>query len=317
MRPWLAQGRIRTDDRRSFDRAKGVVAVTIVVFLAAAALAVVAAFVVLRPFGRDRSLRLEALTDPLEEERVSLLRALRTLDDDRATGVLSPEDHRALRTETEVRAVGVLRALEARDGQGDLPSALRELRPPATTEPRSRTRAFVPVTVVLAVLAALAVPLLTDAVRDRGAGQPISGGSESLAFFEQRVRDHPGDLAARLDLAQRYLQIGDVEGGVEQYLAALEIEPDNPEARATLGFLLHRGGSSEEGLAEVDRALQLAPQDPEALYFKGLILLDGLDRPAQAAKAFRAYLEVAPFGARRAEVEDLLAESESEAERTG
>jgi cytochrome c-type biogenesis protein CcmH len=284
--------------------------VTALVLLAAVALVAVAAIGVLHPFGR--SLRQDPPTDPLEEERAALLRSLRELEDDRAAGVLSAEDYRALRAETEVRTVAVLRALEARDGQGDLSADLRELRP-APTETRSWVRRFVPVALVLATLAALAVPLLTDAVRDRTADQPISGGSDPLAFFEQRVRDHPEDLAARLDLAQRYLQTGDVERAVEQYLEALRIEPDNPEARATLGFLLHRAGSSDEGLAEVNRALELSPRDPEALYFKGVILLDGLDRPAEAAEAFRAYLEAAPFGARRAEVEDLLARAESEA----
>jgi cytochrome c-type biogenesis protein CcmI len=285
--------------------------VTAVVLAAAVALVAVAAIGVLRPFGR--SLRQDPPADPLEEERAALLRSLRELEDDRATGVLSAQDYRVLRAETEVRTVAVLRALEARDGQGDLSADLRELRPAPPTPTRSRIRRFVPAALVLAILATLAVPLLTDAVRDRTADQPISGGSDPLAFFEQRVRDHPDDLAARLDLAQRYLQTGDVERAVEQYLEALRIEPDNPEARATLGFVLHRAGSSEEGLAEVNRALELSPQYPEALYFKGLILLDGLDRPAEAAEVFRAYLEAAPFGARRAEVEELLARAESKA----
>jgi cytochrome c-type biogenesis protein CcmI len=291
--------------------------VTAVVLLAAAALAAVAAIGVLRPFGGSRSQYRNGPADPLEEERASLLRALRELESDHATGVISAEDYRALRAETEVRAVAVLRAVEARDGQGDLHSGLRELRPATPSGPHSWTRSFVPVALVLAALAALAVPMLTDAVRDRVADQPISGGSDPLAFFEQRVRDHPQDLAARLDLAQRYLQTGDVEKAVEQYLVALEIEPDNPEARATLGFLLHRAGSSEAGLAEVNRALELSPEDPEALYFKGLILLDGLDRPSDAAEAFRSYLEAAPFGARRTEVQDLLDRAVTEAERTG
>jgi Flp pilus assembly protein TadD len=173
------------------------------------------------------------------------------------------------------------------------------------------------VAVVLAALAALAVPLLTGAIRDRAADQPISGGQDPVAFFEQRVREHPNDLAARLDLGARYLQTGDVERAVAQYLEALRIEPDNPEARATLGFLLHRAGNPEDGLQEVDKALAVAPEDPEALYFKGVILLEGLDRPEDAADAFRAYLEVAPFGARRDEVEGLLARAESEADGAG
>jgi hypothetical protein len=60
----------------------------------------------------------------------------------------------------------------------------------------------------------------------------------------------------------------------------------------------------------VDRALEIDPAYPEALYERGVILLRGLDRPVPAASAFRSYLEEAPFGARRAEVGDLLREAE-------
>ena len=60
----------------------------------------------------------------------------------------------------------------------------------------------------------------------------------------------------------------------------------------------------------MEQALRLDPTYPEALYYKGVILLRGLERPAEAAAAFRAYLEGVPFGARRAEVEELLANAQ-------
>ena len=101
---------------------------TWIVFLASATLACVAAAGVLRPFSRSRSVTLEALTDPLEDERSSLFRTLKDLDEERATGQLPEETYRSLRRETEGRAVAVLRALEARSGVGELASDLRELR---------------------------------------------------------------------------------------------------------------------------------------------------------------------------------------------
>lgn len=157
---------------------------------------------------------------------------------------------------------------------------------------------------------------LAASSRSRSEDQSITGArvdaQTPLAFFEDRVRDHPGDVAARLDLADAYLREGNVEQSIAQYLEALKLDPDVPEARATLGFLLYRAGQAEDGLEQVNRALAVAPNDPEALYFKGLILLDGLHRPAEAATAFRAYLAAAPFGARRAEVQDLLAQANQE-----
>jgi cytochrome c-type biogenesis protein CcmH/NrfG len=128
-----------------------------------------------------------------------------------------------------------------------------------------------------------------------------------VSFFETRVHDHPTDVAARLDLADAYLREGNVENAIAQYLEALKIDPDVPEARATLGFLLYRAGKAQDGLDQVNRALEVSPNDPEALYFKGVILLQGLHRPDEALTAFRAYLAAAPFGARRDEVHTLIA----------
>jgi cytochrome c-type biogenesis protein CcmH/NrfG len=168
---------------------------------------------------------------------------------------------------------------------------------------------------VSAIVIAALVPLLAQAARERAPGQPITGGvgttdPDDLAFFEERVREHPDDVAARLDLGRRYMDRGDVRSAIRQYVAALELDPDNPEARATLGFLLYLAGEPQEGLASVEEALATDPAYPEGLYFMGVILLHGLDRPEEAATAFRAYLEAAPFGAHRQQVDRLLEEAE-------
>lgn len=294
---------------------------TLVVLVAAAVLAGVAAAGVLWPFGRNRHLTLERLADPLEDERVSLLRSLRELDAERAAGALAEEDYLELRGETRARAVAVLRALEAREGTGELAVGLRELRSPGASNGQAARRAgrrsvrALPALVAGLVLVGVIVPLLISAMGDRTSGDPFTGGVQmpdppgdptSVPFREQRVQDHPQDIAARLDLAQAYQESGNVDAAVGQYLAALAIDPDSAEAHAQLGFLVYQAGRPEEGLVEVERALAVEPDYPEALYFKGVILLNGLRRPAEAAEPFRAYLENSPFGARRAEVEDLL-----------
>jgi tetratricopeptide (TPR) repeat protein len=293
---------------------------TLVVSVAAALLAGVAAAGVLRPFGRGRTLALEKLADPLEDERAGLVRSLRDLEDERATGGLEEDAYRALRQETEARAVAVLRALEARDGAGELATGLKSLREPARGNgaAQARTPRFgLLATAGLAALAvAIAAVLLAGALRTRGPDQPITGGlggssnQSALAFFQQRVADHPRDVAARLDLAEQYLDSGNVQNAIAQYLAALSIEPRNPEAHAELGFLIFRSGKPEDALRTVEQALDVQPNYPQALYYKGVILLRGLDRPADAATAFRAYLQAAPYGALRPEVEALMKEAE-------
>ena len=285
---------------------------TVALLLAAAALVAVAAMGVAAPFVRNRTQPVEPLADPLEDERDMLLRALRELDDELEQGTLSEPEHRALRHETELRAVAVLRALEARDATGELPEQLRALRrhaPGARSVRPARGGRLAVILAASAVVVAATVALATGYVANRGMGDPITGDQNELAFFEQRVADHPNDVAARLDLAQRYLEIGDTRA-VQQYLAVLELDPDNAEANAKLGFLLYRAGRTEEGLRQVEIALETAPEYPEALYYRGVILLEGLDRPEEAAASLRDYLRVAPFGAYREDAEALLARAE-------
>jgi tetratricopeptide (TPR) repeat protein len=294
---------------------------TWVVLLASAVLAGVAAVGVLRPFGGgNRAVALERLADPLDDERRGLFRTLRDLDEERATGQLTDEAYRGLRAETEARAVAVLRALEARDEAGELAAGLRSLRSSgkgngdgsAERPGADRRRVFLGVLVGTLIVAAV-VPVLARAIGNRTGGQPITGdsvGAGPLSFFEQRVAQHPNDVAARLDLAQRYLEAGDARSAVDQYLDVLKLDPRNAEAQANLGFVLFQAGRAQDGLNVVEKALAADPNYPEALYFKGVILLRGLHRPADAAVALRAYLDAAPFGSHRSEVETLLREAQ-------
>jgi tetratricopeptide (TPR) repeat protein len=170
----------------------------------------------------------------------------------------------------------------------------------------------------LAVAAVVAL-LLVAAIAPRDSSQTITGdtgigGSSvtSLAYFKQRVQKHPQDVAARLDLAQRYRDAGMTGLASLQYTEAIHLDPTNAEALTGMAFLLFDSGRSREALAEVQRALAVDATYPEALYEKGLILLRGLDRPAEAAAPLTAYLSAAPDGAYRAAVQAMLTEIAAE-----
>ncbi len=291
---------------------------TLLVVLGSAALAAIAAAGVLRPFGGRERVVLERLADPLEDERVTLLRTLRELADERARGSLGEDDYRALRRESELRAVTVIRALEARDG--DAVEGVRALRPvpPAPAERRpsasNRRAQMTPALLIGGLLLVVTVPLLVRAVVPRSAGQAITGSvggltraGLSLRSLEQRVRNNPNDAAARLDLAQAYVNAGLGGPAASEYGAALRIDPRNVQALTGLASLLQEAGRPSEALTAADRALAVDPSYPEALYLRGVILLRSMHRPPAAAAALSAYLRAAPFGSHRAEVERLLA----------
>jgi tetratricopeptide (TPR) repeat protein len=282
------------------------------------ALVGVAAWAVLGPFQRGTAAVLERAGDPLEDERRRALRHLRDLDEDLALGKLDEEAHKAARAEAEARAVAVLRALEHREGTGELLAGLREVReradPGTAAPPRWKRVAFAGLAVAV-VLVGITV-LLSRATRDRGAEATITGDagaaaqrpdqSAPLSVFEQRVRDHPDDVAARLDLGRRYLDAGKLREATGQYLAAQKLDPGNVDANTNLSLLLFRAGLVSPALRAVDRALATDARYPEALYAKGLIELMGVQDPRAAVKSLQAYLDAAPFGSHRDTVEQLL-----------
>jgi Flp pilus assembly protein TadD len=213
--------------------------------------------------------------------------------------------------------VAVLRALEARERTGELAAGLREVRvaqPRGQAPTPARRRAVAAGVLASAVLLAATVTLLHGALGAREAGQPVTGVTEpgagddpsSLEFFQRRVREHPGDVAAHLDLGQRYLDADQVKQATLEYVTALKLDPGNVEAHTNLGLLLFQAGLPAAGLRSVQQALAVDPRYPEALYAKGLIQLMGLRQPRAATAAFRAYLAAAPFGSHRAAVERLL-----------
>jgi cytochrome c-type biogenesis protein CcmH/NrfG len=294
--------------------------------LAAVGLTAIAAVAVLWPYQRGSAAALQRLADPLEDERRRALRQLRDLDEDRGAGKLDEAGYRDARAEAEARAVAVLRALEAREGTGELAGSLREVRRPAPSGATRRPGGRLPgrrwprravAALVGVVVVAGAAALLDGAVGDRGTGQlttgqaatgdaPGSPGAASLEALERRVREHPGDVAAHLTLAERYLDAGRLKEATLGYLGALKLDPGNVEANTQFGLLLFRSGLPEPGLRSVEQALAADPRYPEALYAKGLILFMGLRQPKAAVPSLRTYLQVAPFGEHRDLAEQLL-----------
>ena len=294
--------------------------------LAAVGLTAIAAVAVLWPYQRGSAAALQQLADPLEDERRRALCQLRDLDEDRGAGKLDEAGYRDARAEAEARAVAVLRALEAREGTGELAGSLREVRRPAPSGATRRPGGRLPgrrwprravAALVGVVVVAGAAALLDGAVGDRGTGQlttgqaatgdtPGSPGAASLEALERRVREHPGDVAAHLTLAERYLDAGRLKEATLGYLGALKLDPGNVEANTQFGLLLFRSGLPEPGLRSVEQALAADPRYPEALYAKGLILFMGLRQPKAAVPSLRTYLQVAPFGEHRDLAEQLL-----------
>ncbi len=261
-------------------------AVTIVAMVGMTAVALLGA---VYPYRRRAIPVLEPPADPLEDRRLVLLYTLKDLESARESGAVEGDDYARLREETEGRMARVLRALdERRRAEDQAPERVRLRRSPAR---------YVAIALVAATALAVGlVPSLLRSLHDRGGVEGVLDQGSSVAYFERQVRLHPHDVAAILNLAQRYLDMARFDDAFRQYSAALKLQPDNVDALANYGLLLHLSGRPLQGLASENRALQVDPGYPPALFYKGAILLKGLDRPRSAIGYLRSYLDAAPFG---------------------
>jgi len=285
----------------------------------AALLTGVALLGVLAPFVRASRARPQRSASPREDDRLRLLRALRDLERDHRRGAVGDADYERLRRRTEVEAVALIRDLGGGGRAGELAAAVRAPR----RRPRGARRAAPGPAVLVAALATLAaaataVPLLLGAAAARPAGGLITGAQASPAprsatGLEQRVRDTPDDLEARLDLAQTYLEAGQPRQASQQYLEVLRRDPDNPEATTRLSLLLYESGDTADALRGVDKALATHADYPEALFLEGVILLNALNRPSDAIPPLERYLQVAPTGAYRDDARQLLEQAKAQA----
>jgi hypothetical protein len=299
-----------------------VIAALTVAFLSAVAVAGVAA-----GFRRRDPVLIEGPVDPLEDRRLTLLRSLADLEESWTSGALEETEYVRLRRETEGRMARLLRSIDARSiaaqGSAIARDGGRAGSRAAVGESAASGGDLVPVpasgrvppwAVAVLLVATVGSVLVTGLLRDAEPGPspavPSAAGDDPFAFFEDRVERQPNDVAARLDLAHRYLDAGHIEEALAEYAVVLERDPNDAEANAHIGMILYLSDRPESALKTVDRALETAPNYPEALFIRGVIQLCGLDRPNASIASFERYLEAAPFGAERGKVQALIADAE-------
>lgn len=108
---------------------------------------------------------------------------------------------------------------------------------------------------------------------------------EAVALFE-RVRTGPSsdDPELLLSMGRAYYReerYGDARSCFEQ---AAEVQPEDPDAAAALGFTLHRLGEEEESIEELRRCIVLNPDHLEARVYLAHLLYDRSDWEAALAE---------------------------------
>jgi tetratricopeptide (TPR) repeat protein len=274
---------------------------SVIVTAALAAMMATVVFGAVAPYRRAAAPALEPLADPLDDRRLALLVSLKDLQASRDAGAIDADEYLRLRDDTETRMARVLRAIDERRKKEDAGPVERPRRSPAR---------YVAIALVAVIALSVGlVPALVRSLHDRGTSTNFT---PSLSFYRDRVRANPHDVAARLDYAHRLQDSGELGDAFRQYTAALAIQPDNVDALANFGLLVHLSGRPLQGLDAENRALKIQPGYPEALFYKGAILLRGLNRPQDAIPYLQRYLDASPYGSYGPTARKMLADAKRE-----
>ena len=82
---------------------------------------------------------------------------------------------------------------------------------------------------------------------------------EAIAEFKAALAnpDYRRSYSAHLNLAQAYIQLGNIDSAKEEYRRALEVKPDSEVAHAGLGRAYQLSGQTEKAIEEWEKALKI------------------------------------------------------------
>ena len=214
--------------------------------------------------------------------------ALQELRFDYEAGKLSTRDYEDLRALYEARAAAVLAASE---GSGEGAEARAPAPPgPPRARPAAAVRAWrwAAAALFLVGFGAAIGYFLPQSVRARDGGSPtgdfLTGTRDQGASVD--ARDVPALLAA----GRQAMEGQQFDRAIGFFRRALEVDPGEPTAQASLGLILLRAGHADRALQAFDRALSSDPTSQQALWGKGLVLHESLGRTAEAVRTWEALL---------------------------
>ncbi len=139
-----------------------------------------------------------------------------------------------------------------------------------------------------------------QALLDRGDRQKaMSLLDEAIVQFNEALKLAPSYLLSMRKLAVAYELKGDHAASIEWLRKAVDLWPDDIQARADLAATLSNAGEYKDALAQLDAArAQSKTMDPHLLarlyHYRGRILLEGLRDPGRALYNLERTLELDP-----------------------
>ncbi|MBI3029070.1 MAG: cytochrome c-type biogenesis protein CcmH [Candidatus Rokubacteria bacterium] len=229
----------------------------------------------------------DSLAD-LTPEEARQVEALRELQFDYRAGKLSTRDYEELRALYESRAAAALADARRQRREAEALGPVAAPAAPAPPGAAPRGWRWAAAALFLVGFGAALGYFLPQSVRARGDGSPT--GDFLTGTREEAARAEAPDLPVLLQRGRQAMDAGEWDRAIGFFRRALEVDPDEPTAHASLGFILHRAGHSDRALKSFERALARDPTSPPALWGKGLVLYESLGKTAEAIRTWETLL---------------------------
>lgn len=229
------------------------------------------------------------LPGTLSAEELRHVEALQELELDHRAGKLSDGDYAELRALYEARAAAAFTSSETPRPTAQPDSVLVVDRVPRRLGSTPRLWRWVAGGVFLMGFGMTIGIFLSGAVRAREDGGSITG-DPLIGTGDIGARADSLDLRTLLEHGRQAMDAQDLRRAIDLFTRALEKDPEEPTAHASLGLILQRGGHPDKALKAFDRALAREPSSPQALWGKGLVLDESMGRTAEAIRTWETLL---------------------------
>jgi tetratricopeptide (TPR) repeat protein len=245
--------------------------------------------------------------------------ALRSLDDleaEREQRQISSRRYEELRASYVTQAAELVR-------QRDRMTRRRPMAPP-----RGR-RSRLAIGAAVAAVLILPVSMVAAGSSNRAPGQTITGntsatsgrpaptiqtdpkaqaGSTAQPDPKAEVDRHPEDPRAHDAYAAELMQQGNLNGAIQQFTAATQLDPRDAEALTYSAWIAFLGGFPDKALPRLAAAESVDPTYPDPHAFRGIVLLRGKNDRSGASQELRRYLSLDPGGPMASQVQAVLDE---------
>jgi cytochrome c-type biogenesis protein CcmH/NrfG len=112
--------------------------------------------------------------------------------------------------------------------------------------------------------------------------------------LEKKVVSNPDDGEAWNELGHLYLHDNQPKQGILAFKKVLDLNPNNAHAWSDLGIMYRQNKQPVEAVAAFDKAIEIEPRSEEPRHRKAAVLMQDLNDPQGAIKAWEELLKVNP-----------------------